>query len=181
MQAPSEHHWLVRDRFLELRSRWMTLIGEHLQPPQGQELDYWRIEKADSMVVLPIQDQQILLPSPSYRPGLGQVTLDFPGGRVATGQSPTEAAIATLQRELEIGATSITALLPLNTYGWAINSSFSNQNLYGFVAQIQNTPLLPEGVASTYPASADGVQQLLQEMSCLQCRAVLLEWWLQQY
>jgi hypothetical protein len=27
MQRP----WQVKDRFLELRSRWMTLIGEHLQ------------------------------------------------------------------------------------------------------------------------------------------------------
>jgi hypothetical protein len=38
MQPPSAKNWQLRDRFLEVRSRWMTLIGEHLQTPQGQEL-----------------------------------------------------------------------------------------------------------------------------------------------
>jgi len=77
----AEHPWQVRDRFLELHSRWMTLIGEHLQNQRGEILEYWRIEKVDSVIVLPIQGDLILLPSPSYRPGIGQMSLDFPGGR----------------------------------------------------------------------------------------------------
>lgn len=167
--------WKVHDRFLELQSCWMTLIGEHLQDDQGQRLEYWRIEKADSVIVLPIQRDRLLFPSPSYRPGIGQVTLDFPGGRVPEGQTPEQAAIATLQRELGIELAAITQLTPLNRQGWAVNSSFSNQNLYGFVAQIRDDLDLPR-VASTYPVSSTGVQHLLQELSCLQCRAVLLEW-----
>jgi hypothetical protein len=114
--------WQVRDRFLELHSRWMTLIGEHLQDDQGKILEYWRIAKADSVIVLPIQEGQFLLPPPSYRPGVGQVTLDFPGGRVSEGQTPEEGAIATLKRELGIEAVNITPLIPLNTEGWAVNS-----------------------------------------------------------
>lgn len=91
--------WRVQDRFLELHARWMTLIGEHLQDHQGEILEYWRIEKADSVIVLPIQNGQFLLPPPSYCPGVGQVTLDFPGGRVLDKQTPEQAAIATLKRE----------------------------------------------------------------------------------
>lgn len=169
--------WQVHDRFLELRSRWMTLLGEHLQDHQGKILEYWRIEKADSVIVLPIQDGQFLLPPPSYRPGVGQMTSDFPGGRVSEGQTPEEAAIATLKRESGIEAANITQLIPLNTEGWAVNSSFSNQKLYGFVAHIHSisTPL-PNTIATTYPINAAGVHQLLQDLDCLQCRAVLLEW-----
>lgn len=187
MQDLSTQAWKVRDRFLELRSQWMTLIGEHLQTPEGQELEYWRIEKADSVIVLPIQRNCILLPSPSYRPGIGQFTLDFPGGRVAEGQNPTEAAMTALQRELGIVAASITELIPLNNQGWAVNSSFSNQKLYGFVAHIQenvvreDAALLSELAITTYPVSSTGVHQLLQEITCLQCRAVLLEWWFTQH
>ena len=48
MQQPSSPAWPVNDRFLELRSHWMTLIGEHLQDDRGQLLEYWRVEKADS-------------------------------------------------------------------------------------------------------------------------------------
>jgi hypothetical protein len=153
------------------------LIGEHLQDHQGNILEYWRIEKADSVIVLPIQDGQFLLPPPSYRPGLGQVTLDFPGGRVLEGQIPEAAAIATLKRELDIEASEIMQLSPLNTAGWAVNSSFSNQKLYGFVAHIYNiSTLCPKAIATTYPVSAAGVHRLLQDLNCLQCRAVLLEW-----
>ncbi|GAB4377546.1 MAG: NUDIX hydrolase [Elainellaceae cyanobacterium] len=178
---PPPKRWQTCDRFLELRSHWVTLIGEHLQDDRGQTLEYWRVEKADSVIILPIQHDRILLPSPSYRPGVGEVTLDFPGGRVSEGQSPTEAAIVTLQRELGIRTAAITKLASLSIQGWLVNSSFSNQKLYGFVAQIQeNVPLLPELVTSTYPVSSAGVHQLLQDITCLQCRAVLLEWWLKQ-
>ncbi len=170
--------WQVRDRFLELHSCWMTLIGEHLQDQDGKILEYWRIEKADSVIVLPIQDDQFLFPSPSYRPGIGQVTLDFPGGRVLAEQTPEQAAIVTLKRELGIEAANITQLIPLNTEGWAVNSSFSNQKLYGFVAHIDNTKPHSELVAVTYSVALVEVQNLLQKLTCVQCRAVFLEWWL---
>ena len=126
MQGPPGTIWKVHDRFLELRSRLMTLIGEHLQDDRGQLLEYWRVEKADSVIVVPIQNSQILLPAPSYRPGLGQMTLDFPGGRVCEGQSYHEAALMALKRELGIEATEVARLAPLNTEGWAVNSSFCN-------------------------------------------------------
>lgn len=174
---PADKTWQIRDRFLELRSRWLTLIGEHLQDQEGQILEYWRIEKADSVVVLPLQGDRILLAVPSYRPGVGQVTLDFPGGRVAPGQSPEQAAIVTLERELGVAAPEILQLSPLNHQGWAVNSSFSNQHLYGFVAEIDpEVRLLPQLAATTYPKTEEGVQHLLQHLACLQCRAVLLEW-----
>jgi 8-oxo-dGTP pyrophosphatase MutT (NUDIX family) len=179
IQAHSEQTWQVQDRFLELRSAWMTLIGEHWQDDQGKTLEYWRIEKADSVIILPIQEDRILLPRPHYRPGVGQVTLDFPGGRVPSGRSTIDAAIMTLQRELGIDAADINHLSPLNHEGWAVNSSFSNQRLYGFVADInKNKELLPEFIAAHYPINPAGVRQLNHEFTCLQCRALLLQWWL---
>ncbi len=172
-----QQSWTVQDRFLELHSPWLTLMGEHLRDHQGNVLEYWRVEKADSVIVLPIQNEQILLPVPSYRPGVGAVTLDFPGGRVPTETSLEQAAIATLQRELRIDTASIDQLLPLNSTGWAVNSSFSNQKLYGFVAHIQTaTTLSTELILNTYSATPEGIYQLLKRLHCLQCRAVLLEW-----
>lgn len=182
----AEPPWQVRDRFLELHSRWMTLIGEHLQDSEGRTLEYWRVEKADSVIVLPIQErdvttgvtEQILLPQASYRPGIGQTTLDFPGGRVPAGVPPEQAAIATLQRELGIDATAICRLVSLNPSGWAVNSSFSNQKLYGFVAHLDAfVALQSERMVMTCPVTAIAVRALLAQLSCLQCRAVLLEWY----
>jgi hypothetical protein len=171
--------WQVCDRFLELRTNWLTLIGEHLRDHHNQLLEYWRIERADSVVILPIQDNQLLLPSPAYRPGVSATTLDFPGGRVTTDQDPAEVAPIVLQRELGIEAALIEQLIPINRAGWAVNSSFSNQKLYGFVAYLNATPKASsEHGTVCYPVSSVGVKQLLKTLTCLQCRALLLEWWL---
>ena len=174
----SEQSWHVKDTILSLQTRWLTLIGETLETPQGERLDYWRVEKADSVIVLPIHRQHLLLPSPVYRPGLGQSTWDFPGGRCPDGQSRDTAAKMILQRELGIADTALHDLSPVNQTGWAINSSFSNQRLYGFVAEISpDTPLVPEKLGATYPITTTGIQSLLDRLTCLQCRSLLLEWW----
>jgi hypothetical protein len=173
--------WTVCDRFVELRSRWLTVIGEHLETPTGEQLEYWRVEKADSVVILPIQAHQLILPPPSYRPGVGQATLDFPGGRVPTRSSALERVPAILQQELGVPAAAIAQLVPLSQEGWLVNSSFSNQKLYGVVAHLQSDTEVPAANCwARYPTTPSGIQQLLPHLSCLQCRAVLLEWWLRQ-
>ncbi|HIK09164.1 MAG TPA: NUDIX hydrolase [Oscillatoriaceae cyanobacterium M33_DOE_052] len=170
--------WPVQDRFLELHSRWLTLIGEHLLDGEGNLLEYWRVEKADSVIVLPIQDDCLIVLPPTYRPGLGQATIDFPGGRLLNGHPPHAAATTILCRELGIEPEAIKQMTPLNVQGWAVNSSFSNQKLYSFVAALHGARQAAAKSARTYPITAEGVQMLLQELTCLQCRAVLLEWWL---
>ena len=68
-----------------LSTPWMILHGERLLDNQGQELDYWRVEKEDSAVIVTIVGDDFVLPQPVFRPGLGSSTLDFPGrehGRV---------------------------------------------------------------------------------------------------
>ncbi|MGD1875336.1 MAG: NUDIX hydrolase [Mastigocoleus sp.] len=170
--------WQTQDRFLELRSKWMTLIGEHLQDETGQVLEYWRIEKADSVVILPIQNQKLILPLPTYRPGMGEKTLDFPGGRVEEGEEVIKVVPKILQRELGITSESISQLTPLNTQGWTINSSFSNQKLFGFVAELEATVQIPSNLlGAMYLINQDSMASLLNSLKCLQCRTVLLEWW----
>lgn len=139
---------------------------------------YWRVEKADSVVVVTIQNERFLLPKPSYRPGVGRVTLDFPGGRILPKQTAVDAVPQILNRELSIKESDIISLKPLNQNGWAINSSFSNQKLYGFVAEINSKITVnPEKLTpTTYPTTEMGVNNLLQDLACLQCRAVKLEW-----
>lgn len=174
----SQDDWQSLERFVEIRSPWLTLIGEKLQDEQQQILDYWRVEKADSVVIIAMQKNRFLLPKPSYRPGLGRATLDFPGGRVLPEQTTVDAVSQILRRELGIEESDVTSLNPLNQTGWAINSSFSNQKLYGFVAEISSeTTVNPEKLTpTTYPTTAIGVNNLLRDLTCLQCRAVLLEW-----
>ncbi|MDB9315551.1 NUDIX hydrolase [Spirulina sp. CS-785/01] len=169
--------WKTLSRFVNIQSPWLTVIGEHLQDDQGKPLDYWRVEKDDSVIVLPLHNQQLLLPQPMYRPGVQSITLDFPGGRRPASASPEEAAYGILNRELGILPPQIATLTPLNAQGWEINSSFSNQRLYGFVATLHpQTVLDTEKLGETYPHTSDGIDTLLSRLTCLQCRMVLLEW-----
>ncbi|MEA5508277.1 NUDIX hydrolase [Crocosphaera sp. UHCC 0190] len=173
----NQPHWHVLERFIEINTPWLTLIGEKLQDERQQVLDYWRVEKADSVVIVTIQNAQFLLPTPSYRPGVKQATLDFPGGRVPSSSTPTAAVPEILYRELGILNSDIIDLTPLNQTGWAINSSFSNQKLYGFVAEISpHTVINGDRLTGTYPTTSEGVTQLLKALTCLQCRALLWEW-----
>ena len=169
--------WKKLERFVELSTPWLTLIGEKLQDRQGKIFDYWRVEKADSVVIITIQGDNFLLPKPMYRPGVQSKTLDFPGGRVSHNLEPIKIVPQILDRELGIAESAIVNLTPLNQTGWAINSSFSNQKLYGFVAEINpNLSINSEKLVTTYSKTSTGVRLLLQDLACLQCRGVLLEW-----
>ena len=174
---PIQSSWRTLERFIEINTPWLTLIGEKLQDERQQILDYWRVEKPDSVVIVTIQQNHLILPTPSYRPGVQQTTLDFPGGRVPNDSTPIATVPEILYRELGILDSDILTLTSLNQVGWVINSSFSNQKLYGFMAEISpNTIINRERLAKTYPTTSEGINQLLEDLTCLQCRAVLREW-----
>ncbi|MGL4498332.1 MAG: NUDIX hydrolase [Planktothrix sp.] len=173
----SSDPWKLVQPLLEIPSPWVTVIAEQLQDNQGRILEYWRVKKADSVVILTIQNQRLLLPKPMYRPGVGKITLDFPGGRVAAEQTPLETVPIIVEKELGIKPCDIDKITPLNYQGWEINSSFSNQKLYGFVAEILPNILVDQDyLGATYPTTILGIEDLLKDLVCLQCRGILLEW-----
>lgn len=171
----SSSPWLVQQILMDLQNPWLRLVGERLQTPDQHTVDYWRVEKADSALVLPIWRGQVVVPPGVYRPGVGQATLDLPGGRVAPDQDPADAAQAILQRELGVESTGIVTLERINAEGWPVNSSFSNQHLFGFWATLTDADHpFPTG-SQYFPFTPEGLRQLLQQIACLQCRAVMLE------
>jgi len=165
--------WSYLGCFTELRSPWLRVLGEHWQDHQQQTLEYWRVEKADAIIILPRLGDQLLLAPPQFRPGLKSLTWDFPGGRLLEPQQKAETIYAILQRELGVPPTAIASLQALNEEGWPINSSFSNQKLYGFVATID--PPIHHHKGEAFPLTAPGLKTLLDKLVCLQCRALLLE------
>jgi len=75
--------------------------------------EYWRVERVDSVIVIPIQQDRIILPVPTYRPGIGEWTWDFPGGRCPMNQSPEEVVEAILARELDLQTPAVEHLIAL--------------------------------------------------------------------
>lgn len=93
-------------------------------------------------------------------------------------KNPEETAMLILERELCVSPDAVESLKPLNKKGWPVNSSFSNQKLFGFLASVSESWQPPEDIhVEKYPISDEGISLLLEKIVCLQCRAVLLEWY----
>lgn len=45
-------NWQLIDTIVEIKSPWVTLIGERIKDDQDNILDYWRVEKEDSVIVV---------------------------------------------------------------------------------------------------------------------------------
>lgn len=177
MNSIKSSDWKTLDRIVEINSHWVTLIAEHLEDSEGKVIEYWRVERADSVVILTIQNDKLLFPVSMYRPGIAETTLDFPGGRVPAGETPAAAVPAIIKKELGVTQSAIARIKPLNAIGWAINSSFSNQKLYGFLVELHpETTVNPALIGAAYSVTPAGIRDLLTKLTCLQCRALLLEW-----
>lgn len=172
----SSKKWKLVRRVLELRSAWTVVYADHLLDSKGQELEYWHVDRADSVIVLAIHQGHFLLPEPTYRPGVDEITVDFAGGRIEPKQTPEEAALAVLQRELGVAKTQVSSLEAITKQPLNVDSSFSNQKVYGFVAEIANDA---EPVTSARIHPLAKIEPLRQKLHCLQCRAMLNEFVLQ--
>lgn len=157
-----------------ISSPWLSIYCERLADNTGQVLDYWRVEKPSSCIVIVICEDRFILPKPQYRPGMGRVTLDFCGGR-CDANCPQDSISFILKRELDIdieeAALSIT---DINQKGWMINSSFSNQQLFGFVVHLNHQAAFAPD--SLMYANGSDLLYGPDQLTCLQCRALLLEW-----
>ena len=76
-----DEHWDLVESFVRVGSRWVTLIGERWRCDKGKILEYWRVEKADSVIVLPLQGKHISARKTTSAGG-GATNLGFSGWKV---------------------------------------------------------------------------------------------------
>ncbi|CEM03325.1 unnamed protein product [Vitrella brassicaformis CCMP3155] len=169
--------WRKTDEILSLRTKWMHLIGERYDTGQGKEaVEYWRVIKPDSVIVIVLHEGHIILPAPSYRPGIGKPTVDFVGGRrrSCNGTSVRDDALALIKKELNVTAADARTLRVVNEgpRGYAIDSSFSSHRLWVAVCRLKEGVVLPSDCVRYRVSEVD---VLLRDLECLQCRAALME------
>jgi len=183
MTAEPDDRWAVLARIVEVRSPWLSVIGERLVDGAGQQLEYWRVEKPDSLIVITVHRGRLLLPVPSYRPGVGRVTLDFAGGRLQDPSLVPATAEVIVRREFNLsGADLVAAEVPINPVGWDVDSSTSSQRVYGLALELRDEVVVSdESIGASFPATRLGGRQALRELACVQCRAVLHEWLEREY
>mmetsp|Transcript_37967 Transcript_37967/g.77275 ORF Transcript_37967/g.77275 Transcript_37967/m.77275 type:complete len:313 (-) Transcript_37967:390-1328(-) len=209
--ACTADEWKKLSDIMTLETPWFTLLGERLLDDRHRTLDYYRVRRSHSAVIIVIHkgSNSILLPRKAqYRPGVQQATLDFCGGRIGSharsiGDVMDSVIPHILERELGDLVSSyvddVESVSCLNhgahpaatceDIGWPVDSSFSSQRLLGFVAHLREDLMehsendgkvvtatgLPDSVVA-YPRTREGMDGLLVDLQCLQCRSVLLEY-----
>jgi hypothetical protein len=169
--------WLLIDTLVRLENKWIKMVGERVENESGQRLDYWRVERCNSVIVIPIHKNRIILPLPKYRHGIGKTTYDFPGGRCEDDSNLKGTVLNILKQELLVDSGDVVKLTAINHDGWIVDSSFSNQCLFAFEALLApDMSLNPSIVYMSQPADTQGAMEVLQFLTCLQCRGALLEW-----
>lgn len=162
---------------MSISSPWIKVLVERLEDSDGKLLDYWRVERPDSVIVIPIHRGHIVLPNPSYRPGIQEVAWDLPGGRLAGGLTPKEQAVKILEREIRIKESDVREIRPINSTGWPVDSSFSSQKLWGLIAILKDDAnFLSDYELRRIGLTNEDLNRLLEDLVCLQCRMVLREW-----
>lgn len=164
--------WQRLERIVKLKSRWITVYADKMLDHENNELEYWHFDRADSVIIIPIQNNNILLPQPIYRVGVGKVMLDLPGGRIENSKNIELTIRRILQKELGVPPELLSSLQMLHNKPYAVDSSFSSQKLYIFTVTIKSGKLLKEPYLQIPIAETN---RLLNKLECGQCRLVLHE------
>jgi len=164
--------WNKIDEIVHIHSKWLDLYCETWDVSSGEIYEYWRVEKADSIIVVSMYKEQFILPKPMFRPGIGGSTLDFPGGRVVESSEKglKERARHILVNELSVNEDYISRIEVLDGVGKYINSSFNNQRVFVVYAEIDEISKEDEYVLY----EKGEVDQLLEELNCMQCSYALM-------
>jgi len=83
-------------------------------PQTGEEHDFYRIDSADWVNVVPLTDAGEIVMVRQFRHGSREVTLEIPGGMVDPGEAPAAAAARELLEETGYRAGQVVSLGEVN-------------------------------------------------------------------
>ncbi|MBV8534346.1 MAG: NUDIX hydrolase [Alphaproteobacteria bacterium] len=111
-RVPELRSWTIRgERTLLSRPPFIEISSQSVELPDGRRIDdFYQIVMPDYVSVFAETDDGRLLLLRQYRHGARRVCLNFPGGRVNSGEAPLDAARRELLEETGYAAAAWTAL-----------------------------------------------------------------------
>ena len=101
-----------------------------VSPRTGTEHDFYIIESQDWINVIPLTDDDRVVMVRQYRHGLGDITLEIPGGMLDAGDTPGEAASRELLEETGYEAQEWAEIAAINP-----NPAIFSNRCYTFLAR----------------------------------------------
>ena len=109
MDAPTP--WRTLRSRVAFEHRWYRLRRDTVELPGGGVLDdYFVAVRPDVALVVAITPEDDVLLSRQYKHGVGEVTLELPGGVIDDGESPRAAAARELREEVGYACDSLVPL-----------------------------------------------------------------------
>lgn len=91
--------WPLLDRKKIGDYRIFSLYNELYEMPDGRKHDFFVMECADWVNIVPIMPDGRVVLIKQFRAGSGEITYEIPGGMIEKGESPEEGALRELQEE----------------------------------------------------------------------------------
>lgn len=113
--------WPVVDRHVRYQGRF-DIVEERRLTPDGEILWTTVVARWDSVVALPLWDDGTVTLVRQYRPPLGRVTLELPGGGADRNADPALFAARELAEEVGIEASNLLKLTTVVAFSGAVDA-----------------------------------------------------------
>lgn len=159
--------WDILSSEIIFQNQWWKILHERVRLPDGSEYDFYPNEGSDGAIIIPVtSDGQVMLHR-QYKHGACEIVVEFPMGRIESGEEPEAAARREFREETGYEAGSVEFLRTLEIFPTGSRNRF-HVFLFRDVVKVGEPDSDPRETGEVFFVPKDDlVQCLLKERTTL--------------